>query len=413
MEQKIIKKLKNKNIILFGVNEETVEFYTKFYTKLHIKFCVTSYSENVTLQPMKEYGIETFLYDDVIFTEEDYLVICDSNYFQPLERRLQTDGLVEYEQYVSAKLAESILTQKEIMVLMGSLVIKQLKMALINIPEIDEQYACFYYSEAALLKPYANKIAEYTHIARFSDIYIVSVCDKNMYKAKVLTSEKFFKPCQCISISDYTFNGYYPQVCANRDMYSQFLFRERKRMEIPYSHLVLAREDANLRKMVYNNVPVDEIVEKISSDTFYSQEQVVSHFENALDVIRKADETADIKLAGFVDKNCRKEVGYCSIDEWNGNVLNYVLERVLEKIGFQQVKADKKVMQELIETGTELPIYPSVRKHLGIEEYQKKQYKVVSFYQIRYMEFEEYIRYCANAMYQIKELQEFLGIEGV
>lgn len=415
MEQEIIKNLENKNIILFGVSEEAIEFYNKYHAKLHISFCVTSYSENVILQPMRECGLETFLYDDVKITEEDYLIICDSEYFQPLERRLQTDGMVEYKQYLSSKLAAGILEQKKIVVLMGSEFISQLVTALETLQEIKKHYYCIYYSESELLKAYANRMAEYQHVARFSDIYILSVCDKGMYKAKVLTPEFFAKECLRISVSDYTFNGYYPQICTGRDEYSQFLFRERKRLEIPYFTLVLAKEDANLREYVCDNVPVEEIIERISNPEFYSKEQVLQHFENAVENIRKSDEKADIKLAEFIEQFCRQRVGYRNLDEWNTNVLEYVLKQVLEKMGLGHLAVDEEVMADLLETksGSELPVYPCVLRHLGIEGYQNKKYRVVSYYQTRYMDFEEYIRYCVDGMYKIKELQQFLGIEGV
>ena len=415
MNYEISKNLKEKNIILFGVNDEAIEFYQKYHDIIHIAYCVTSYSENVILQPMKEYGLETVLYDNMQITGEDYIVICDSQYFQSLERRLQTDGIQEYKQYISSKLATGILEEKKIVLLIGSECLRLLARALETMKDVTENFFCIYYVESELLKAYQNRIAEYRHIAKCSDIYILSICDKEMYKAKVIPQNFFVKECLRISVSDYTFNGYYPQIITNRDEYSSFLFRERERFDIPYYTLALAKEDCNLRDYVYNNVPVEEIVERVSDPEFYSKNQVQQHFTGALEKIRQSDAAADVKLAEFMDQYCRHRVGYRNLDEWNVFILCYVLRQVLNKMGLEWVEIEESQLESIVKenSGSELPIYPSVLRHLGIDGYDDKKYKVVSYYQTRYMNFKEYIKYCAECMYQIKELREFLGIEEI
>lgn len=412
MKQKIGKELRNKNIFLFGVQEETINFYKNYNEMLHIKYCVTSYIENVKLQPLKEYGLETKLYDDIELTKDDLLIICDYECYQPIERRLKNEGIIEYSGFISSKLAEGILEEKKIAVLMGSEFIGQLAMGLQMLPEIQENCFCVFYPENELLKAYKNRMAEYMHIARVCDIYIVSVCDKNMYSAKVLSPEFLQKNCIKVRISDYTFNGYFPQIKNDRDVHSDFLFRERKRLPISYNTLFLAREDMNLRRYIDNNVAVEEILSRVSSPDFYTKEQVECHFKEALGKLKRSDEAADIPLAKFVENCCVGMVGYRNLDEWNANVLIYVMKKVCKKIGIELKRFNEHQFVDLIEktSGSELPVYPSVLKHLNIENYNDKKYKVVSYYQVRYLNFEEYIRFCVMCMYQIKELDEFLGI---
>ncbi|MGN0375530.1 MAG: WcbI family polysaccharide biosynthesis putative acetyltransferase [Butyrivibrio sp.] len=415
MHHEISNYLKEKNIILFGVNDEAIEFYQKFHDIIHIDYCVTSYSENVILQPMKEYGVDTILYDNMQITDEDYIVICDSQYFQSLERRLQTDGIEEYKQYISSKLARGILEEKKLVMIMGSECLRLLARALETLNDIMDNFFCIYYAESELLKPYKNRMAEYQHVAKYSNIYILSICDKAMYKAKVIPQTFFDEECLRISISDYTFKGYYPQISTSRDEYSSFLFRERERFDIPYYTLMLAKEDCNLRDFVYNNVPVDEIVERVSQTEFYSENQVQHHFTEELNKIRQSDAIADIKLAKFIDQYCRHKVGYRNLDEWNVIILRYVLRQVLNKMGLEEVEIEEAQLEDIVRenSGSELPVYPSVLHHLGIDGYDDKKYKVVNYYQTRYMNFREYIKCCAECMYQIKELREFLGIEEI
>lgn len=413
MKQEIRNTLLNSDIILFGETEDTIDFYKKYHKLLNIKFCMTNYSENVALQSMKEYGLSTILYDDVEFKENDYIVLCDYECYQPIERRLQADGLLEYKNYVSSELADAVLSEKKIAVFMGTAFMGQIVMGLQLQSQITQKYVCIYYAENELLQPYANKIAQYKHIARLSDVYITSICDKNMYDAKVLADEFMLNNSEKIRVSDYTFNGYYPQISGGRDTYSYFLFRERKRLEMNYSTLALAREDANLRQYVYQNISVEEIVKRVSDSDFYTEEQVKEHFKSGLEKLKKSDENADVPLAEFIEKSCKGMAVYRNLDEWHVEAIKYAMKKVAEKLDIILKDVDENTLAEQIEeaSGSELPIYPSVLKYLEIENFVNKKYRVVTFNKVRYLSFEEYIRYCAECMYQVKDMNEFLGIE--
>lgn len=413
VREKIEQALKRKNIVLLGVTDSTVEFYNQYKSRLNIRGCVTHSGELVEAQPMRQCGLEICLFDDYKFEQNDYVVICDYQQYRVFDESLRTNRFVEYEDYTNSKLATCILEEKELMVFMGTCFVGQIMRGLQLQPEIAEKYHCEYYSEDELLQIYKNSMNEYKHLARMSDIYVVSVCDKNMYDAKVV-SEGFLRDGHLrITISDYLFDGYYPQIKGDRDCYSGFLYRERERLEIPYGTLANAREDSNLVELVKRNIPVEEIVRKISDPAYYSEEYVNEHFEKALCNIRLSDKKADITIADFIENKCKGKVAYRNLDECNAEVVKYVMKKVAEKISIKIENDDIEKLEEQMEeiSGSELPIYPSVLKHLNIEGYADKKYRVVSYYNARYMTFEEYIKYCVEYMYRIKEMNEFLGIE--
>lgn len=413
MRQIISNALKNKNILLFGVTDETATFYEKYREVLEFKGCLTSYSANVRMQAMQEYGLETYFYDDFEITEDDFIVICNYEYYPSVERRLLLDGYTEYENFVSSKLAGAILEEKKISVFMGSYSLKQAAAGFDMQPKVKQDFYCEYYSEDELLKQYKNKMAEYKHLARMSDVYVVSVCDKNVYEAKVIAEGFLIDSCIKIKVSDYTFGGYHPQIAGDRDTYSNFLYREKPRLEMPYGMLALAREDANLADFILKNTPVKEILKQVCNTEYYTEEQVKTYFEKALDNIKRADEAADIKLRAFLEKECSDTVAYRNLDEWNVKVVKYAVEKIAEKAGIALDSIDEQMLQNRIEelSGSELPVYPSVLKHLGITGYENKKYKVVTYYQTRYLNFEEYIRWCVEQMYRISDMDKFLGIE--
>lgn len=411
MKEQIYNSLIHKNIILFGVWEEAVLFYQKYHHLLHIQFCMTSYSENLTLQPMREYGLETRLFDDVKLTDQDFLVICDDKYYQSIERRLKTENIAEYSGFVNWKLAAAVLERKQLAVFMGSAFMKQIAMGIKAQPDFSEKYFSVFYFEDDLLQPYQNRICEYKHLARLCDAYIVSICDKDMYGSKVFSDSLLLPDCVKISVSDYTFNGYYPQIVDNRDTYSDFLYRERKRLDLYYGTLFLAREDANLKKYVLEKLSPDEIINRVCDEAFYSADAVNENYQNALQNIRKSDLLADIRLADYIEKACVGTVAYRNLDEWNLPMLLYVMERISEKLQLTYHEPDKKALGEKLEetSGSELPVYPSVLKALHISGFDNKKYRIVSYYGIRHMGFEEYMRYCIECMYQIRDMDMFLG----
>lgn len=414
VRQKIFDSIKSKNILLFGVTDETIKFYEKYCDVLKMKACLSNYSADVKLQAMREYGLETYLYDDFEITDDDFVIICDYEHYASIEKRLLCDDYSEYDRFISSKLAAGILSEKKIILFMGSYTLKQIANAFDELPQIKQEYFCQYYSEDELLTPYKNRMAEYKHMARMCDVYIVSVCDKEMYEMKVITEGFLIDTCIVIKVSDYMFNGYFPQIAGNRDSYSNFLYRERMRLDMPYGMLALAREDKNLAQFVLANVPAEEIVERVCDTGYYTEEQVKEHFRMALDYVKIADGKADVKIGRFLEENCNHTITYRNLDEWNIELVKYVIESIAEKMGIALETVDEAVLSRRVEefSGSELPVYPSVLKHLGITNRENKKYKVVTYYKTRYMNFKEYIKWCVECMYQIKELNIFLGIEG-
>ena len=409
MKEQIYNSLMNKNIILFGVQEDTVKFYQKYHHLIHIRFCVTSYTENLDLQPMQEYGLETVLYDDVTLTDDDFLVICDDMLYRSIDHRLQTERIVEYEQFVSWKLAAAVLERKKIVLFMGTALVGQLAMSLNMQPDFINKYYSVYYPEDAILSPYKNRMNEYRHLARMCDAYIISACDKDRYGSKVFTDKLLKSDCVKISISDYSFNGYYPQIVNDRDYISDYLYREKERLPMLYDTLFMAREDKNLRAYIEKQMPEDEIINLVCDDSFYSERYVLECFNQALENVKRADLKADVKLADYIAGNA-DVVLYRNLDEWNISLLLYVTEIICGKL---QIIFQDPNMNDIVEklessSGSELPVYPSVLKWLHTVGYENKKYRIVSYYGASYMGFEDYMRHCIKSMYQIKEMNQFL-----
>lgn len=413
MKEQIYNSLMNKNIMLFGVQEDAVMFYQKYHHLIHIKFCVTSYTENLDLQPMQEYGLETVLYDEITLMDNDFLVICDDKLYQSVERRLQTEGIAEYKQFVNWKLAAAVLEKKQLAIFMGTALMGQIVIGMEMQPGFSNKYYSVFYSEDELLQSYRNRLTEYKHMVRLCDVYVVSVCDKSMYSSKVFFNDFLLPDCVKITVSDFSFNGYYPQIANDRDSYSDFLYRERKRMEMLYDTLFMAREDMNLKKYVLGQMPPDEILNRVCDESIYSEETVKENYRKALDNLRRSDARSDIALADHIEKECAGAVVYRNLDEWNLQMLLYVTRRIAGMLQITYQEPDTVKLGEKLEelSGSELPVYPSVLKHLHITGYGNKKYRVVNYYGVRYLDFEEYMRYSIEYMYQIRDMDIFLGIQ--
>ena len=78
-----------------------------------------------------------------------------------------------------------------------------------------------------------------------------------------------------------------------------------------------------------------------------------------------------------------------------------------------ELSMEKTKREQLLEEngGSEIPVYPSVQKALGLEDaLRNKKYKMVMYYEVRYMTLEEALRFTIDYMYKASELLEFTGM---
>ena len=417
--QKIYDKLINSNIILYGISDTTKEVYQKYQQSLSITACMTNYMEMQAMDLLKNEMVPTVLLHQHQKKDKEYIVVCDehlyddnNSFFAAAKKLLLLQGYEEYTDFISYKMLDTILEQKKTALFMGTNFIGQIAGAMNLYEAFCSQYTSFYYNEDCLLQAYQNEFQEYKHIAKFANVYVYSVCDKRKYAIKVLPKDNLAKECQCIAISDYCCNALFPQTDPIRERYDYNLIRERVRLPMDYHTLMMAREDKNLAAYVEDKKSVEEILDLVSDENFYTKEAIEKNYERALSRIADSDKKADIALLPYIQK---LESGLLNrnLDEWNSQMVAYVTKQVAERLTILE-ELDYEKLNQLVEqeTGTELPIYPAVIHHMNLDKaLLEKKYKVVTYKSVRYMNFSEYITYCVEYMYKAKKLLDIMRLE--
>ncbi|MBO4981792.1 MAG: hypothetical protein J6C84_07855 [Lachnospiraceae bacterium] len=401
-----------REIVLYGDSEEIGNFLERYQSVLKIKAVITDHKKEVKLQSYMVAGVKTILVEDMVF-EEELIIVCDRTRFGTLLRRLKHLGKVEYRDFISQELVEALVYQKDLLVCMGTQLLGQVCALLEQGSQAPDKYSILYYIESDIWEQYMNRLQEYMHVCRWCDVYVYSSCEKERFPFKILGKNALSPQCRVITVSDHGFGGYFPQIIRNRDIFSDFMLRERERLDLNYETFAFSRVDKEIERFCKEKRSVEDIVAQVLDTDFYSREEVKKYFDLEVKRLKTMEASDDIRLGDFIQAH-QKECLCRNLNEWNEPVVSYVTDELLERLGLPGVSLNKVERQNLIEqnSGSEILIYPSVQKALGLEEeLTNKKYRVTTYYHVRYMLKEEYVRFLAEYLYRAMDLMQLMGAD--
>lgn len=399
-----------RELILYGEQVEIEEFLKKYGSDLHIKCVLTDYKEVKDSQPYLQWGVRAVLFENMVI-EEELIVICDHLNYESIYMRLEYLEKQRYVDYISCKMVDALMHDKKIIMFMGTQLLGQVSSFLKASKNITREWSVIYYSEDEIMEPYMNQMAEYRHISECCDAYVISDCEKDSYYLKKLDCTVLDSKCKVIKIADYGFAGYYPQINRNRNMISDYLIRERQRMERSYETLCCARSDLEIESMCKQGLSTEQILSAIASEHYFSEAMIKEHYASEIKRFKELEKDADVKLSDFLFENGR-ECLCRNLNEWNEPVISYVSECIIELLGLPRLSLNIVKKQKLIEeySGSEILIYPCVRKTLGMaDEIDDKEYKVTTFCRERKLKFGEYVRYMVEYIHRAIDIIEYIG----
>lgn len=156
-------------------------------------------------------------------------------------------------------------------------------------------------------------------------------------------------PASCIRISfgNAYFLAYYPQF--DRDE------------TFPYG-------DKNVIRMIRDGWSRDQIMAAITSDEFYSREQVLSVLDSSLAELRRRDKGLDIPITDFIERFYQPFPLFYTFNHPTSYLVRYLAMRMLHLLGMPAVEIGAVVWEQHLSDHTH-PIYPSVAKHLQLRFY--------------------------------------------
>lgn len=404
--------VKERGIVLYGEPDEITQFIEQYTGILDIRFVITDHKKEVKLQEYKGYGIPTCLIEDVTW-EDELIVICDRTRYKANCNRLIYLGKKEYEDYISRELVESLLFGKKLLVCMGTHLMEQVCVLLAGSEAFTQKYSIVFFRESEIYEIYRNRLEECKHVCRLCDSYIRSSCEKEKFPLKIIPGSFLKKECEVITVADYGFAGYYPQLERDRDVFSDLFVRERERLEIRYETLFGARKDKKMEQLCRENKSAEEIVNSVLGQNLFTEESVLNYFDEEVERFKTLEINDTIKLGDFIEANRDKYL--CrNLNEWNEPVVSYVADRILNILGFAPLTMGKTEKEDLLEqkSGSEILVYPSVQEALGIRTVLKnKKYRVVTYYSERYLDEREFVCYTVEYLQKALELLKFMGVD--
>ncbi len=403
--------IKEREIVLYGEQEEIYCFIERYQYVLNIKAVMTEHKKEVKLQAYADFGIKTILVENMILNTE-LIVICDKVKFGTLVKRLEGVGKTEYEGFISHELVDALIEKKSLMICMGTQLLEQVSRFFDYCPELKEKYSVIYYPENDIWERHTNRMPEYLHVCRWCDVYVHSSCEKERFSLKVFGKNELKSNCRIITVADYGFAGYFPQIIRDREDYSDFFLRQRERFDFSYETIAFARTDKEIEELCRKNEDVNKITEKLMKNNYFSAQSVSDYFVDELRRFSQLEKMDDIKLGDFIGQH-KEEILCRNLNEWNEPVVSFVTEKVLQILGLPKLSIGIADRKKLIEenSGSEIPVYPSVKAALNLRGIENKQYRIVTYQSVKYMSEEEYIRFAVEYLYKAMELIQIMGIE--
>ncbi len=387
----IREKLSTRRIILFGAGKVARKFYEDHKDKLDISFCVSNLK--------KEWGEGAFLeeldvkkYKREEIRENDYIIVCGPIAFRTIELQLMNDGFKMYEHFVEANIARVVNANKKIALFYGSCILRDMYRCLIEVPSFDFEYESVFTQSNRGQAVVNNRLL----------YYLKDICDLYVYTPRVLDRDSayFLAPdelpadCKVVSVSNLVAPLYWPQVERRIDVHNQFyLHPYNVKRNVSFYHTLYRREDQNINKMILEGKTSKQIVECLSSDEFYSREQVDKHFRVTLKLIDIAEQSVEIKISDFIRENYRKVMLYQNAIHPNKIIICEYIRRLFKAIGVSthEIESFESQWPLHIHQSGDVPIYPSVVKNMNLEFVEdEKKYEILTGRGVQYMTFEEY-----------------------
>ena len=387
-------KLHSKRIILFGAGIVAEEFYQEYKDCLQISHCISNLS--------KEWGEKTFLgeldvrqYKQEELQENDYLVVCGPIAFRSIELQLEAAGMKMYENYVESKIASVILQNKKIALFYGQCILRDMYHCIVQIPMFQSEYASIYTQVVPGQAIVTNRLLYYAK----------ELCDLYVYTPKILDHDSVYvvkrnelpADCQIISISNLVVSLYWPQVSPKlRDYNEYYLYPYNIKRDVIFGHTLYRRQDRNINKMVLENLPTKEIVERLSDEDYYSEKQILKNRNIFLKSIALAEKGVDITILDYIRDNYESVPLYQNFVHSNACIILEYIRRLLQKLELPitELNSLEEKLPELMHHGGDVPIYPSVIKHLKLKfANAETKYEVMIGNGIVSMTFREYMEH--------------------
>lgn len=406
-------KLLTKPIVLWGSEEVTTDFCEKYQHMLNIQKIVTRIdSERGT--HIFDYKVEN--YSKKLLPQDAYIIICreNKNYYDGTKKVLNNDGFSLLNDYIRYDIADAILSGKEIVVFLGYCQLLGIKQVLDHCPSFTKSYFTKHFQIGWHTKKGDYRYDEFQVCTKLADVFcfISLFQDKDVIDLDV--DKTLPDACRRISFPRIPFRGFVPYKLSDARKFNEDA-KIYGRIRYPFLY-----EETLFNKLIKENKSEQEIFDIVSDVDLYTKEEVQKNFKLGMKMIEIASAQSDIKIYDYICKNIKNERLYRDGLHYENNLYCEFARRLADYLGIDcsnEVLSYENLCREKninLQVATEVPILPSVAKHLGVEHLslpeQKYQIKVTDEGAVKYLNFKEWVYAYVGYTKSIMKINDIISL---
>ncbi len=409
IKEKVKHKLKEEKILIFGYGEPAKRFAERWGCELNVAGFVTDY-------PQHPGQIEAC---GKVYPLLDFKQVRRGEYFLVLAPRLRylADNLLStmnwepFEEYIWDNWIEIFLRGKKYLFIAGICQVATLYYYLSAMKTVTDEYVVS--AQFTHLMRSKNSQKYWRYVAQLCDVYL---CGKHEgADMKFFDDDELAADCMKITIPRFFSRLYWPQAQVGTEALFNDYFMKAGAYVETQPHGPFETGDANINRLLEEGKNADEIVRILSSEDFYSPAQMKRHYENEMAALRQADEGCDICFSEYFTAHWKEHMVYRDPVHLSVNMNWWLAEQVLRRLGLgtEEIEAQREspateALRRFRHHCTEIPVYPSVAKHLGLAGMatDETRYDVTFYHGMERLTFEEYVRRYVEICGAVKSLKD-------
>lgn len=387
--KKMTTSLYNKNIWIFGAGDNGKKFYQDYKEDLSIHGFVSNFENEKNV-----YGLPVIRPLQLKNKKDSYVVIC-SDAREIMIKQLDEIGLEIITEYCTADFLP-----KDLFVAIGTCQISDVLSVLQKNIKFALKYesCCFFESPYSTLS-YSDKIRVMNY-GKFCDVVfwgksVKGFSDQVSYEH---TIEKYYPDAMKLCLPFYYFDGQLMQATDSVNPYT---------VTLPCSQITYwFRGDKVINDLVEQGLSKEEIIDRISSDTYWSENEIIKNFNKELKRIDILDRFSSIPIKQFIIDNYRSVPIFKDGTHFGLELCLHIANEIAKRINIIPINNNEKVINQIddVEKGF-MPVYPCVAKALNLKfgfpgskfafaNIMERKVEFLDFreYEIRYIEYVTMIR---------------------
>ncbi|VXD24938.1 WcbI family polysaccharide biosynthesis putative acetyltransferase [Planktothrix paucivesiculata] len=192
--------------------------------------------------------------------------------------------------------------------------------------------------------------------------------------------------CFCISFPSLYFTGYHPQYYPNPKIKTNHVY--------PFG--MIYHGDRNIDKFLEQGYSQEELIKRICDENFYQEAELIDHVHSTLEELRNRENGLTIKVADFIESKYQYDYLFYTHNHPSDILGIYVVNQILSVLNMPSIKTEIINAKNGVLDEQQLPIYPSVIKHLKLKFISPKDTYKNSVFCTNTMTFQEYVEEYIN-----------------